>query len=1518
MFHHAKPCHFFIIASLISFQVFALLLPIANNSYNATPLVSVSSSSVLEDEGIKFIPQLAIDRVESRLWSNCFVSERETYPWWRLDLGKQETITDIYIQTRLDDAHHQPSVKVEEMNGLSVYVDNIRDTGGKSHYQQCGSAWTYTKDRFRIKFPCGSLKGRYIHVIVMSSQPKHLAICEIFANHVWLRNLQHASLQGQTYSVHPAEDPAKPFRFAFDDKRKTCASTNTSSTSQFWILRFAQPIFLNRCQLCIKLKSTATYSVLAESHMGDDKTFYSSHWRKTAKKNDTNACFAFNLGLFVQYIKIVMNSPTPLKLEVCEVNMYRYGSVLDIYHSFPVTTALNQLSPFSYMSKAIDGSLQTAPEACYRSAQQANSWWRMELPDAIDIDYVVITLLPERSALSQMDGFSVYVGNETSYSGEDNVQCGSPWRAPSEIVLNITVVCADRPVAKYVYIVASGRSTEPIPSLSLCEVQVCSCNGSDPVIDMASKDIQISSAQETTAFCTASGCPTPRISWSGPNGQMLNSMSDFQRGSHVASTLRIPGSSGGGSYTCTAYGEGTTNATRQITVAVFPFPRIVTPLMDVTARYGEAAVLTCAATGYPVPTITWTSPTNRTFELKSNFSLSGLATSSISVFTKGPNGGGTFTCTANNGKGIDTAQAEASVKSAVTILGPKIHEVIDGGEIKEVMCVGEGYPKPVVVWKQSNGGVPSQSDEYKISNAEYAVGRNLTLGRAIYRKGGLINYTCQATNKKSQEFASVSIRVKVDVNFITQPHHVYGKVGDNLSLSCEAEGISVETLQWHKNGRQITASSKISISTVSARRSLRSNLIVHNAELQDGSDDYYCTSGPFSDPKGRMSSKATIGILESVRILWNRNQTLQVGSDSRPFKCLIRANPQPSGELVLDGNTVTNVNRPVDSKTASWFISYPISPVTAQKGGDYTCIARMGPSLAINHTEHIGILVSFVEKPQPVTLKDGENQTSTDNVNNNRWLTCKVQGYPLPAISWTLTVGEQIKNVSATVEEVDFSLRTRTSKIHFGEVHHDLAGTYECLASNSYNEQRASADVKIDCAWSLWSLCGEKQCGTAEPVRFRSKTLKAVNGGRECVGTFSESCSTVLPPCKPLQHQNAVSVLERQEISISCMANQSADQSLPLRVHWYKIDHQGKRKQLLPRQDVGRITQTQIEEGVFYSNLVYYTASKVRTGLYKCRAMGARGASQLSDGIIVNVTQSLDCGTPAFSRGDVVILTRNYTRYSGKATFRCHAGYQLVGSLISTCLSTGRWSKIPVCLPMKCGRPNLLGNVIVNSSDFFYPTVIGFQCPPGYSVEGPRRAQCQVNQRWSRPSPKCLKNDFPCGYPPHLSHSTLTTNWKTAEYTCNDEMEPVKQTIICLENGQWSNPLTQCTISNCSIPEAIPYGAVSFNSRTRGGTAQYGCGVCYTLSGRRRRRCQVADDQRNLRWSERKPECLIIRCGNPPELENGSATNKHDSTCGAVATYKCNSRFLLLGNTHVVCTPDGNWSKPPRCIALHR
>ena len=137
---------------------------------------------------------------------------------------------------------------------------------------------------------------------------------------------------------------------------------------------------------------------------------------------------------------------------------------------------------------------------------------------------------------------------------------------------------------------------------------------------------------------------------------------------------------------------------------------------------------------------------------------------------------------------------------------------------------------------------------------------------------------------------------------------------------------------------------------------------------------------------------------------------------------------------------------------------------------------------------------------------------------------------------------------------------------------------------------------------------------------------------------------------------------------------------------------------------------------------------------------------------------------------------------------------------------------------------------------------------------------------------------LPCQYLPYLPNSTTITDWKTATYTCINNLAPEMQTITCLPTGQWSETLKQCR-RKCFVnkfksfnfiyrylAKVCPdlghpiHGKISLPSeKTLRNTVSYSCSTCYRIHGNSRRHCQLADDGKSLKWSGSEPTCKGIR-----------------------------------------------------------
>jgi len=120
-------------------------------------------------------------------------------------------------------------------------------------------------------------------------------------------------------------------------------------------------------------------------------------------------------------------------------------------------------------------------------------------------------------------------------------------------------------------------------------------------------------------------------------------------------------------------------------------------------------------------------------------------------------------------------------------------------------------------------------------------------------------------------------------------------------------------------------------------------------------------------------------------------------------------------------------------------------------------------------------------------------------------------------------------------------------------------------------------------------------------------------------------------------------------------------------------------------------------------------------------------------------------------------------------------------------------------------------------------------------------------------------------------------------------------------------PLPAEETGECGIPEK-PVGSVV---TVKGGMASYSCEDGYVLVGERTQECTDG------LWRGPVPCCAEVECPDPVSPTSGyiEVSNfKGLYQFGSVATYRCNTGFILWGNASRHCTADGSWvGSPPSC-----
>ncbi|XP_030621223.1 matrix-remodeling-associated protein 5 [Chanos chanos] len=185
--------------------------------------------------------------------------------------------------------------------------------------------------------------------------------------------------------------------------------------------------------------------------------------------------------------------------------------------------------------------------------------------------------------------------------------------------------------------------------------------GRKPQIRGTAGAMKISFGQTLNMPCTVDGWPEATITWTLPNGLVLDKPQVIERVTYLSNgTLQIreTAKSDRGTYLCKATNTfGTSILSYPVTVMVFP-PRITNaPPSIIRVNKGSPVTLNCIASGIPKPDISWTLPGRTTLVPSNRFATQGgihmTVEGSLVIQDPGLMNSGIYKCNAKNALGTD-------------------------------------------------------------------------------------------------------------------------------------------------------------------------------------------------------------------------------------------------------------------------------------------------------------------------------------------------------------------------------------------------------------------------------------------------------------------------------------------------------------------------------------------------------------------------------------------------------------------------------------------------------------------------------------------------------------------------------------------------------------------------------------------------------------------------------------------------------------------------------------------------
>ncbi|EDO36504.1 predicted protein, partial [Nematostella vectensis] len=331
--------------------------------------------------------------------------------------------------------------------------------------------------------------------------------------------------------------------------------------------------------------------------------------------------------------------------------------------------------------------------------------------------------------------------------------------------------------------------------------------------------------------------------------------------------------------------------------------------------------------------------------------------------------------------------------------------------------------------------------------------------------------------------------------------------------------------------------------------------------------------------------------------------------------------------------------------------------------------------------------------------------------------------------------------------------------------------------------------------------------------------------------------------------------------------------------------------------------------------------------------------------------KAVDCGPLAAPMNGSSV--GNLTVFPNIIKFSCDEGFDLLGSSVRQCTSTGKWAGSKTsCKAVDCGPlPVPLNGTRVGSLTF-YPNTMTFACDEGFLIRGSVTRRCQLNRRWSGTRTTC--NAVDCGPLATPVNGSLagdaTTFPNIIRFTCDEGFDLLGSSARkCMPSRKWNGTLTSCkgkhvihlmssedlgasSVHHQYVIDTSSLHHLNGNGRypegDKKGNLSKKCFIMLLLSDESRLRrgvrpprfeCENMHLKRSMEWDENYVQSnkilknniqvplVAVDCGPLPSPRNGSMEGSRTFFPNKI-TFRCDKGFTLKGSSTRVCQANRAWS----------
>ncbi|XP_060690546.1 immunoglobulin superfamily member 10 [Hemiscyllium ocellatum] len=563
--------------------------------------------------------------------------------------------------------------------------------------------------------------------------------------------------------------------------------------------------------------------------------------------------------------------------------------------------------------------------------------------------------------------------------------------------------------------------------------------------------------------CKASGSPKPEISWSLPDGTMVNNV--LQADDSGSRTRRYivfgngtlyynkVGMAEEGDYTCYAQNTlGKDEMKVHVTVMTIA-PHIKKPHKEsLKVTSGGIAMFDCQAAGKPLPRILWMLPTNEIISFSKNrYHLH--SNGSLLIRNTRLSDAGKYMCIARNPGGDDTYLFRLDVASKPPLInglaGNKtvIKEYAVRHSRKRIDCKVEGVPKPYITWIMPDN-IMLNAPYY---GSRIVVHLNGTLEIRNVRATDNAEFVCVARNDAGEATLVVNLEVTRRLRRPVFKNPFNKKVvasGEGPTiLNCSADGYPPPEIIWIlPNGTRFTGAHK------TARYQINSNgtFLIHSPTVEDTG-------------KYRCAAKNTIGYIEKLIILEVGQKPVihirplglirSMSGDALYLHC--SANGRPTPNIVWTVPSGYILNRPQINPRYILFENgtLVVREVSVRDRGNYIC-------KAYNNAGDDSIITSVIVIAYPPRITNGPPKSLQVFAGSAVQLNCMAIGIPRPEIVWELP-NHAVLSTFSKGQMTDSGLLHPQGTLAIQKLTAKNSGTYKCTAKSQLGSDSRVTYIQV-------------------------------------------------------------------------------------------------------------------------------------------------------------------------------------------------------------------------------------------------------------------------------------------------------------------------------------------------------------------------------------------------------------------------------------------------------------------------